>query len=213
MRRALPLDVARLAFAALAVVAMTHQLEALGRAKAGNFFSFFTIQSNIAAASMLGLLVLVRRTERGVWFDAVRGGVVFFIAVTGVVFALLLQGLQEELQTTIPWVDTVVHRVMPLVLVLDWLVEGPRRRLPRWVAVAWLGCLGAWLAYTLVRGAIVDWYPYPFVDVSAHGYGGVALRCAALLVAFAAAAAGFVWLGNRRADPALERLGASISTS
>ena len=213
MRRTLPLDVARLAFAALAVVAMTHQLDSSGRAKAGNFFSFFTIQSNIAAAAMLALLVVVRKPERGVWFEAVRAGVVFFIAVTGVVFALLLQGLQEELQTTTHWVDTVVHRVMPLVLVVDWLVEGPRRRLPRWVALAWLGCLGAWLAYTLVRGAIVDWYPYPFVDVSAHGYDGVALRCAALLVAFAAAAAGFVWLGNRRAGPALEHFDASIGTS
>ena len=213
MRRALPLDVARLAFATLAVVAMTHQLDSLGRAKAGNSFSFFTIQSNIAAASMLALLVVVRKPERGVWFEAVRGGVVFFIAVTGVVFALLLQGLQEDLQTTTSWGDTVVHRVMPFVLVVDWLLEGPRHRLPRWVALAWLGCLGAWLAYTLVRGAIVDWYPYPFVDVSVHGYDGVALRCAGLLVAFAAGAAGFLWLGNRRAGRALEPLDASISVS
>src|SRR5262249_53770080 len=135
------------------------------------------------------------------------------VAVTGVVFALLLQGLQEELQTTIPWVDTVVHRVMPLVLVVDWFVEGPRHRLPRWAALAWLGCLGAWLADTLVRGAVVDWYPYPFVDVTAHGYGGVALRCAGLLVAFAAAAAGFLWLGNRRTRPGLERLDAPVGTS
>jgi hypothetical protein len=213
VRRALPLDIARLAFAALAVVAMTHQLDSLGREKAGNFFSFFTIQSNIAAAAMLALLVVVRRPERSPWFEAVRGGVVFFIAVTGVVFALLLQGLQEELQTTIPWVDTVVHRVMPLVLVVDWVLEGPRRRLPRAVALAWLGCLGAWLAYTLVRGAIVDWYPYPFVDVSAHGYGGVALRCAAMLAAFAVGAAGFLWLGNRRAAPERERLDASLRPS
>jgi hypothetical protein len=213
VRRALPLDVARLGFAALAVVAMTHQLDSLGREKAGNFFSFFTIQSNIAAAAMLALLVVVRKPERGAWFEAVRGGVVFFVAVTGVVFALLLQGLQEELQTTIPWVDTVVHRVMPFVLVVDWLVEGPRHRLPRWVVLAWLGCLGAWLAYTLARGALVDWYPYPFVDVSAHGYGGVALRCAGLLVAFVAAAAGFLWLGNRRGDSRAGPLDVPIRTS
>jgi hypothetical protein len=209
VRRALALDVARLAVAALAIVALTHQLDSLGGAKAGNFFSFFTVQSNIAAVAMLALLVVVRRPERAVWFEAVRGGVVFFIAVTGIVFALLLQGLQEELQTTIPWVDTVVHRVMPLALLLDWLLEGPRHRLPRWVAAAWLGCLVAWLAYTLVRGAIVDWYPYPFVDVSRHGYDGVALRCAALSVVFVAGAAAFLWLGNRRARPRLDGLSAA----
>ncbi len=213
MRRALPLDIARLALAALAIVAMTHQLDSLGGAKAGNFFSFFTIQSNLAAVAMLALLVVVRQPERGVWFEAVRGGVVFFIAVTGIVFALLLQGLQEELQTTIPWVDTVVHRVMPLALVLDWLVEGPRHRLPRWVAGAWLGCVALWLAYTLVRGAIVDWYPYPFVDVAAHGYGGVALRCAGMLVGFVAGAAGFLWLGNRRVGPTADALTPSARPS
>ena len=198
MRRALPLDVGRLTVATLTVVALTHQLDTLGGEKAGSFFSFFTVQSNVAAAAMLGLLVVVRRTERRRWFDAVRGGVVFFVAITGVVFALLLQGLQEELQTTIPWVDTVLHRVVPLVLVVDWLLEPPRHRLSARVALAWIGCLAAWLAYTLVRGALVDWYPYPFVDASVHGYGGVAVRCAALLVAFVAGAAGFLWLGNRR---------------
>jgi len=32
-----------------------------------------------------------------------------------------------------------------------------------------------WLVYTLVRGAFVGWYPYPFVDVGSHGYGYVAV--------------------------------------
>jgi len=72
VRRALPLDAARLAVAALAIVAMTHQLDSLDGAKAGNFFSFLTIQSNLAAAAMLALLVVVRQPERGMWFDRPR---------------------------------------------------------------------------------------------------------------------------------------------
>ena len=71
-----------------------------------------------------------------------RGAAVLYIAITGVVFAVLLAGLQEELQTTIPWVDFVVHKLMPVALVADWLVDPPRRRLP-WLTVA------AWLAYPL----------------------------------------------------------------
>ena len=95
------------------------------------------------------------------------------MAITGVVFALLLSGLQEELQTTIPWVDFVVHKLMPVVLVADWLVDPPRHRLPRWTVLAWLSYPLAWVTYTLVRGEAVDWYPYPFVDVSRLGYDGV----------------------------------------
>jgi hypothetical protein len=35
--------------------------------------------------------------------------------------------------------------------------------------LAWLAYPAAWLGYTLIRGASVDWYPYPFVDVSQLG--------------------------------------------
>ena len=47
-----------------------------------------------------------------------------------------------------------------------------------------------WLACTLVRGALVSWYPYPFVDVGRHGYAAVLANCvgvAALMLAIAAA--------------------------
>jgi hypothetical protein len=39
-----------------------------------------------------------------------------------------------------------------------------------------------WVGYTLIRGAITGWYPYPFVDVTAHGYLYVAFSCAAIAV-------------------------------
>ena len=196
------LNVARLGFATLAIVAMTYQFATLNvrpEYAKGNFFSFFTIQSNIIAVAVLFLLVLVPSERRSSLFEGVRGGAVLYIAITGVVFAVLLAGLQEELQTTIPWVDFVVHKLMPVALVADWLVDPPRHRLPWWTVAAWLAYPLAWITYTLVRGEIVDWYPYPFVDVSKLGYGGVLGRSVGLTVGFAVAAAALLWLGNRRA--------------
>jgi hypothetical protein len=197
------LNVARVGFAAVAAVAMTYQF-AEGTANdsrfaAANFFSFFTIQSNVLAAAMLVLAALVRTRERTPLFDAVRGAVTLYISTTGVVFAILLAGLQEELQTTIPWVDFVVHKLIPIVLVADWLIEPPRNRLPALLAGAWLAYPLAWFVYTLVRGADVGWYPYPFVDVGEHGYGRVLFNTVLLLFGFAAAAVAFVLFGNRRA--------------
>jgi hypothetical protein len=198
----LALSLARLAFGTLAIVAMTYQFAVLnvepGYAK-GNFFSFFTIQSNILAVAALFLLVAVPRERRTALFDGARQAAVLYIAITGVVFALLLSGLQEDVQTSASWVDFVVHKLLPVVLVVDWLVDPPRRRLPAWTVLAWLVFPAAWLAYTLVRGEIVDWYPYPFVDVSRLGYGGVLARAAGLTVAFALGATALLWLGNRRA--------------
>jgi hypothetical protein len=34
-----------------------------------------------------------------------------------------------------------------------------------------------WLAFTLVRGAVIHWYPYPFIDVTRLGYPKAALNC------------------------------------
>lgn len=195
------LNVARLAFASAAIAAMTYQFAATADSgfQKANFFSFFTIQANLLAVATLCLLVIVRRAERTFLFDGARSGVVLYMAITGIVFALLLSGLQEELQTTIPWVDFVVHKLMPVVLVVDWIVDPPRHRLRLWTAAAWLLYPFAWFLYTLARGSSVDWYPYPFVDVGELGYGGVLGRAVALLVGFGLAAAALLLLGNRLA--------------
>jgi hypothetical protein len=196
------LNVVRVAFASTAIVAMTYQFATLNvgpEYAKGNFFSFFTIQSNIIGVTALFALVLVPRARRSPLFDGARSAAVLYMGITGVVFALLLSGLQEELQTTIPWVDFVVHQLMPVVLVADWLVDPPRHRLPRWTVLAWLSYPLAWFGYTLVRGEAVDWYPYPFVDVSRIGYDGVLGRSVVLAIGFAAAGAALLWLGNRRA--------------
>jgi hypothetical protein len=196
------LSLARLTFATLAIVAMTYQFAVLNVEPGyawGNFFSFFTIQSNILAVAALFLLVAVPAERRSGLFDGARQAAVLYIGITGVVFALLLSGLQEDVQTSASWVDSVVHKLIPVVLVADWLIDPPRHRLPRWTVLAWLAYPAAWLVYTLVRGEIVDWYPYPFVDVSNLGYGGVLARAAGLTVAFALGAAALLWLGNRRA--------------
>jgi hypothetical protein len=201
------LSVARIAFALTSVVAMTYQFSALDHTlptfSHGNFLSVFTIQTNLLAVGALLALTVVRTEERTLMFDIVRTGVTLYIAITGVVFALLLSGLQEDLDTHIAWVDFVVHKLMPIVVVADWLIDPPRRRLPLRAAAAWLAYPALWLAYTLIRGASIGWYPYPFVDADRLGYGGVLLRSAFLLAGIVPAALVVVLVGNRlgRARP------------
>ena len=142
-----------------------------------NFFSFFTIESNILAAAVLlygaARPALVGRAQTSI---LVRGAAVLYMTVTFIVYGVLLSGYQEELQTTIPWVDTVVHRVLPIVMILDWIIDPPdnaltwRRALPFWLVPP-----AAYLVYSLIRGPIVDWYPYPFLNPDeVGGYAGVA---------------------------------------
>ena len=195
--------VPRLAFAGLAVAAIAVQLRhgaSRPDFRPANFFSFFTIQANLFAIVTLTVAGLVGVRPRSARLEAVRGASTLYMAITGVVFALLLSDIQEDLQLTLPWVDTVLHRLMPIVLVLDWLVDPPRYRLLRRTIATWLVYPVVWGAYTLVRGPIADWYPYPFIDVRRHGYDGVAITAAVLLVGFAVASA-LVWLLGRRRGP------------
>ena len=127
------------------------------------------------------------------------GAVTLYIAITGVVFALLLSGLQEQLDTHIGWVDFTVHKLMPIVVVADWLLEPARHRLPVWTAAVWLTYPLAWFAEAAPN---VLWAgkPYPFVDVASHGYGRVLLNAAIFTLCFAGAAFALVLVGNWRAD-------------
>jgi len=164
----------------------------------GNFFSFFTIQSNILAAMALAMTALVRRDERSRLFDAVRGAATFYITITFVVFALFLSGLQEDLDTHIAFTNFVVHYLIPVVLLVDWFIDPPRHRLGLRSALVWLAYPLTWFAYTLVRGRWADWYPYPFVDVARHGYGGVLARGVVFVLAFGIGAVVFAHLSDRR---------------
>ncbi len=58
-------------------------------------------------------------------------------------------------------------------IVLDWLIDPPRMRVTRRKALRWLIFPVVYFGYTLIRGAITGWYPYPFLNVAAKGYGQV----------------------------------------
>jgi hypothetical protein len=185
--------------ALLIAVAVGYQvikgLEA-GHWSAVNYFSYFTILSNLIAAGVLFYGALQVRKPRSETFDLVRGAAVLYMSTTGIVFALLLSG--GPVPT--PWVNTIVHQLMPVVVALDWALDPPRTRLALKRTLLWLGFPLVYIAYTLIRGSLVHWYPYFFVDPSrSGGYPKVAANCLAVAVGIVALAVFITWLGNLRA--------------
>ena len=188
-RRAL-LAILRVGFAALAVAAiLTQLLDLSGRGVLDpvNFFSYFTIQSNLIAVAALLWTAAVPAERRTPAHDLFRGAATTYITVTFVVFALLLA--DTDVDTAIPWVDRALHRVMPIVLMADWLIDPPRTAIQLRSAWWWLAYPVAWTAYILVRGAIVNKYPYPFLDPANGGYGTVAIYSVAILLGML----GLIW--------------------
>jgi hypothetical protein len=170
-------------FGLLTLVAIAAQLKVA--ADAGvlnlvNFFSYFTIQSNLlsVAVFILGALGLTGHGTRR--WDLIRGQAVVMMTVTYVVFALLLA--DTDVDVAVPWVNTVVHTIMPLAVIADWLIDPPQDAISPRTAMVWLAFPLLWTAYTLVRGALVGWYPYPFLDPANGGYGTVALYVVGIFI-------------------------------
>lgn len=164
-----------------------------------SYFSYFTNISNILVS--LILIVSAYRLWMGrapsLQDDLLRGAGVVYITVVGLVYLVLLRG--QDLGALLPWVNTQTHIIMPLVVIADWLIQPPQHKLDMRHALGWLGFPLLYLVYSLVRGALIDWYPYPFLNPShTGGYGGVALYCLGILAAFFAISWLWIRLANGR---------------
>ncbi len=151
-----------------------------------NFFGFFTMQSNIAAAVVLLLAAVLQLqgADEPRWLVPVRAAVTTDMVVVGVVYNLLLAGLPGGAE--LPWANWVLHVAFPVYAIVDWAVTGDRRPLPYRVIRLILVHPLAWILVVLVRGATDGWVPYPFLD-PATGYPSVVLY----VVGIAASIAGF----------------------
>lgn len=172
-----------------------------------NFFSFFTVQSNLIAALALGIgaVVLLRgraREPRGL--TVLRACATSYLVTTGIVYNVLLRGVERPPDSWLPWSNEVLHVAMPLLMLLDWIVAPGRNRL-RWRLIGVIVAYPLlWAVGTMVRGPLVfsdvrqdyGWYPYPFIDPANGGYGSVAVFVLIIAALIAAAGTGVIALSR-----------------
>lgn len=214
-------NVARVAAGAMIAIAVIAQFvsSVSGALEAGrhvativaNFFSFFTILSNVSAAIVL-LIAGVRFFARGrrtgpepVALATVLAWVTTYMLVTGIVYNLLLRGIPLQPET-VPWSNEILHVWGPLFLLLDLFLGPGRRRLPWRTALTAAIFPIAWVIYTLVRASLITnpttgapyWYPYPFLDPNVAGWGTVIFYIVAIAVVIVGFAFGTVAVGRQR---------------
>lgn len=90
----------------------------------------------------------------------------------------------------------VLHYVVPIMVVLDWLLFDEKGKMPLWGPLAWLSLVGAYVVVVMVRVGLlghnmgggttadISRYPYTFLDPALSGAGAVAAFIAAMVVAF-----------------------------
>ncbi len=148
-----------------------------------NYFSYFTILTNILVAATLTVPELAAHWRASRFFLSyeIRTALAVFMIVTCGGYALLLAGRSKL--TEVQFIaDVVLHYVMPPLYLIDWLLIRPTHR------IAWENVLYFLMfpllygAYTLLRGALVGVYPYSFFDVGQLGYRAVLINGGIFLI-------------------------------
>lgn len=171
---------------------------------------FYTNQSNLLCLAyfIAASIYTARRLRAGDTAPAVfsprfTGAVVMAITVTMIIFWGMLSStdFQMDAETsaiiaelpamiTSPWPNYVVHLVVPLLTIFDWLLFAPKGSFKRTDPVIWLlipyvywvfAIVVAQTGYTFWRGSR---YPYYFIDTDALGWGKVLLYVLALTAFF-----------------------------
>ncbi|MEG1451579.1 Pr6Pr family membrane protein [Brevundimonas sp.] len=150
-----------------------------------NFFSYFTIQTNIMVALALAVPAIAPDSRSGQWLvqPSVRTAIALYIAVVGLVYHFLLAPTWAPQGWSL-LANNLLHYVMPAAFVADWLMFTPKGRLRRFDPFRWLVVVLVYGVWTLLHGALAHWWPYWFVDVDTLGYGKAAAYFAGLLVFF-----------------------------
>lgn len=195
----------RILFGLLGVSAIITEIVTLlawGEFSPANFFSFFTILSNIFAACMLITYgIFHKQYDTSTTWQAIRGAVTLYMLMTGVIFALLLANLPNARLTAVPWDNIVLHYLMPIIVLLDWAIFPPKVFLKRSVLLAWIAFPIAYVGYSLLRGPIVNWYPYPFLNPEVSSYTQVALIVGILSVGVIVAGFVLLWYARHAGNP------------
>lgn len=150
-----------------------------------NFISYFTIQCNLLIAISLTCVALMPRSAPEKFFSqlSVQTAIALYIFIVAFVYNMVLRRLHhwEGLQW---WVDNLLHVVIPVMYLVYWFLYRTRGVIARKDSVKWILFPAAYLVYTLIRGSMVHWYPYPFLNAINLGYERVLMNIAVMLSIF-----------------------------
>ena len=152
-----------------------------------NFFSYFTVLANGAAALAMLMPVIASDSRLGRFLSlpSVRTVIAGYLIVVGGTYFLFFRhvGSDQGLERV---ADQLMHYVTPVLFMIDWLAFVPKGQVP-WTMI-WISLLPplAYGLWTIVHGAATGWYPYPFVDMRSVGYQEGLMNMASFLAVFIA---------------------------
>ena len=148
------------------------------------YFSYFTIQSNIFVTICATSLFIKPQSKWGRFFSSaeVSSAITVYIIIVGLVYNIVLRKLYH-LHGSERFANELLHVFIPVTFVLYWTIFVPKKQL-NWNVFPWLIYPLLYGIYVLIRGAFVNYYPYPFLNVLQIGYPKVMISFCVLLILF-----------------------------
>ncbi|MET7609620.1 Pr6Pr family membrane protein [Streptomyces seoulensis] len=200
----------RLLTALLAAAGVALEIHLAGPARA---LSYFQVQGTVLLAVVM--LVSASRSwrPRRALPAALTGAVLLYVVIGAVVYHGLLAHTAPPFTMTgatapparwhAQWTALqVLHTLVPLAAVLDWLLLTPASRMHLRQAAGWLLYPLAYLVFLLAGARSL----YPFLDVAAHGYRHTLANALLLGLAIYASAALLTALDHARPSPVRRRV-------
>lgn len=149
------------------------------------FFSFFTILSNIIVATCFTVQLISPSIYAGSFWSSVKTqtAIAVYILVVGLVYNAVLRFLWAPIGLQ-KLVDELLHTIIPSLFLLYWILFAPKQGMQWRYILSWLLFPFIYLVYTFARGALTNYYPYPFLDAYNNGYLKVFISSAVILTLF-----------------------------
>lgn len=159
------------------------------------YLSFYTHLTNLLAACAV-TLPLLRKSDTGFFSrGSTLAGIAVNLIVVSITFNLLLRNLMH-LHGVQVFADIILHDLMPVLFVIYWWLFAPKG-FWRWRSIAaWLVYPIGFFGYSLVRGAAIGWYPYPFMNAARLGYAQTFLNSLGILAGLLGISAIFMLLDS-----------------
>ena len=119
-----------------------------------------------------------------------------FILIVGLVYQFTLRGLWEP-QGMQRIVDQLLHTIIPFYVLIYWLVFSGKEKINFRDTAIWLIYPLVYFVIVLARGHFSNYYPYPFLNISAIGIDKELLNSLIILLLMLAIMVILVGLKNR----------------
>lgn len=162
------------------------------------FVSYFTILSNTLVVIYFLNLLLKNDSTGKFWQKAETGtAITVYISVVGIVYHTVLSQLHHPVGLAF-WADHGLHSFSPLLTFLYWTFFTSKRMVQYKTIPYWLIYPAVYFMYTVFRGSLSGFYPYPFLDLNKISFAQALGNSLIVLLVFSILSISLSFIANKR---------------